>query len=563
MIFAPRKKETSRPERDKLLLFQNQKFNNEKENIGHVPKNIFQTWHTLDLPKQMQESVDNLKTLHSDFQHFLYDDEMCRKFLVDNFPDIVVYTFDKLKPGAYKSDLWRYCVLFIHGGIYLDIKYKCQGSFTFHKLLHQEHWTRDRYKRNSSDTPPFLGVYQGCIICFPRNDILHRTICQVIYNVKNNIYGQTDLYTTGPHLLTKHCFTNEEINGFDLSFNGNGIMYHGTQILNYYSEYRDEQKQHQNTDYYAFMWYKKNIFHYPKLVPTEVFDLSRTITRNNINYFSSTPCILKIENGYEIVLKWINYNYHEDGSKNVNRDSRKWRIMNSYFRCDDTFHQIGSEVYSEDRNIEDVRLFMYNHEIVYISCCDNELTKRVGCSGGIVEDLSTFFHSKRVLQKTFNNNKHEKNWVFCNLQGKLKVVYKWFPLTLCDIDFQKQIIENPTFKYMPKIFEQIRGSTCGIEYKDEIWFIVHITETYHTSNILYANYLHMYVIFDKNMDLLRYSEPFRFEGKRVEFCTSMHIEDNTIILGYSLLDTTTIIAKYDMDIIRHSLRWYKNEVFIL
>ena len=46
-----------------------------------IPLNIFQTWHTLDLPPKMQENVELLKAQNTEFTHYLYDDEMCREFI--------------------------------------------------------------------------------------------------------------------------------------------------------------------------------------------------------------------------------------------------------------------------------------------------------------------------------------------------------------------------------------------------------------------------------------------------------------------------------------------------
>ena len=94
-------------------------------NSINIPLNIFQTYHTLDLPPRMRKSVNKLIKNNPEFTHYLYDDDDCRKFIKNNFPSNVVNAFDKLIPGAYKADLWRYCVLYIHGGIYLDIKYCC------------------------------------------------------------------------------------------------------------------------------------------------------------------------------------------------------------------------------------------------------------------------------------------------------------------------------------------------------------------------------------------------------------------------------------------------------
>ena len=82
-----------------------------------IPLKIFQTWYTKDLPQAMKERVENLKTIHPRFEHFLFDDNDCRQFIQDHFNTDILNAYDKLIPGAYKADLWRCCVLYIHGGI--------------------------------------------------------------------------------------------------------------------------------------------------------------------------------------------------------------------------------------------------------------------------------------------------------------------------------------------------------------------------------------------------------------------------------------------------------------
>ena len=101
---------------------------------------------------------------------------------------------------------------------------------------------------------------------------------------------------------------------------------------------------------------------------------------------------------------------------------------------------------------------------------------------------------------------------------------------------------------MPKIFSRARGSTCGFNYKKkingieekEIWFVVHI--------VLYESvrqYYHIIVVFDEKMNLLRYSAPFRFEGERIEYCLSIIVENERVLLNYSTWDRTTRIGIYD------------------
>ncbi len=79
------------------------------------------------LPPKMYECVvSNL--IHNrvgvDCAYYLYNDADCRAFIRSAFPPAVVAAYDRLIPTAFKADLWRYCVLYKFGGVYLDVKYR-------------------------------------------------------------------------------------------------------------------------------------------------------------------------------------------------------------------------------------------------------------------------------------------------------------------------------------------------------------------------------------------------------------------------------------------------------
>jgi len=145
-----------------------------------VPPNIFQTWHTKQLPPMMFKSIQQIKKNNPRFNYFLFDDNDCREFIKNNFSQDILNAYDSLIPGAYKADLWRYCVLYKFGGIYLDIKYIPVNGFKFINLLEQEHWPLDINKKN---------IYNALLICKPRNEILLKAINQIVENVKNKYYG--------------------------------------------------------------------------------------------------------------------------------------------------------------------------------------------------------------------------------------------------------------------------------------------------------------------------------------------------------------------------------------
>lgn len=143
-----------------------------------------------------------IQRLNPRFKYFLYDDNDCCEFIRTHFKHDVLWAYDSLIPGAYKADLWRYCILFIHGGIYLDIKYKPLNGFKFINLMEKEHLVADVNNVN---------IYNALMVCLPRNEILFKAIRQIVENVKNRYYGNGWLDPTGPALLSKFVSTSEEI----------------------------------------------------------------------------------------------------------------------------------------------------------------------------------------------------------------------------------------------------------------------------------------------------------------------------------------------------------------
>jgi Glycosyltransferase sugar-binding region containing DXD motif len=220
-----------------------------------IPLNIFQTWHTKTLPPYMQKCVNSIKECNPEFRHFLYDDEDCRQFISQNYDQDVLTAYDTLIPGAYKADLWRYCVLYKYGGIYLDIKYQCVNGFKLIGLTDREYFVRDRDQN-------IHGIYNAFMICKAGNPIMWKCIRQIVDNVENRYYGKTPLDVTGPNMMNLMFTPNELRQYVTLYLHNNGIMiiYNGTAILAVYPEYREEQKTFQKTLYYDTLWKRREIF---------------------------------------------------------------------------------------------------------------------------------------------------------------------------------------------------------------------------------------------------------------------------------------------------------------
>jgi len=221
-----------------------------------IPTNIFQTWHTKFLPPLMIKSMSTIQRLNPRFKYFLYDDNDCREFIRTHFRPDVLWAYDSLIPGAYKADLWRYCILFIYGGIYLDIKYKPLNGFKFINLLEKEHLVADTNN---------IGIYNALMVCLPRNEVLFRAIRQIVENVKNKYYGEGFLHPTGPMLLSNYVSTSDSI--VDLrhaELNGNidyrVIYFNNIPILKSYNGHTTERDKYSKKKHYSILWNERKVY---------------------------------------------------------------------------------------------------------------------------------------------------------------------------------------------------------------------------------------------------------------------------------------------------------------
>ncbi len=223
-----------------------------------IPLKIFQTWHSKDLPPKMKERVQQLKDTNPRFEHYLFDDNDCREFIKNNFDKEVLDAYDNLIPGAYKADLWRYCVLYINGGIYLDIKLKCINGFRLIELTENEHLVKDR-------VPP-LSIYNALMVSQKGNPFLWKAIYRIVFNVQNKIYGRDPLEPTGPLMLGKIILKNNLIPNIDLvHYSGGGYIIFKNKfvISTEYPEYDIERRaiyNSLNTKRYDVLWNNNNIY---------------------------------------------------------------------------------------------------------------------------------------------------------------------------------------------------------------------------------------------------------------------------------------------------------------
>jgi len=229
--------------------------NKEIDINDNIPLDIYQTWYTKDLPPGMIKCINKLKKDNPEFKFHLFDDNDCKNFIKEYFGNKVYEAYENLIPGAYKADLWRYCILYNNGGIYIDIKFHT-NNFNLKQLTDNNYFVKDRDGRWEKNK---IGIYNGFMISKPKNPIFLNCINDIIKNINSDYMGINSLYPTGPGLIGNY-FKNTDEFLLHFSIDAWHIKYNNNNILSMYENYRLEQRQYQCTPHYSVLWSKKFIY---------------------------------------------------------------------------------------------------------------------------------------------------------------------------------------------------------------------------------------------------------------------------------------------------------------
>ena len=160
-----------------------------------IPKVIYKTGPILN-PK-INKINQNLEKLNPDWSIKYYNDEDCLNFLLNDFQNDnphfkqnVIKGYNKLIPKAYKADLWRLCIIYQYGGLYLD--FSSELYFPIEKIINLQKdfiIALDACGRGLQ-----IGFFAG----IKNHPFLKKYICQILINIKNKYYGIGSLSPTGP-----------------------------------------------------------------------------------------------------------------------------------------------------------------------------------------------------------------------------------------------------------------------------------------------------------------------------------------------------------------------------
>lgn len=230
-----------------------------------IPRKVFMTWTTRELPPDMYKTITDNAQQNPEFDFFIYTESECSDFISANFDTEVYNAYHSLKPSAYKSDLWRYCVMYIHGGIYLDVKFKCMAPLNDIIKDNKTIFLDDLFEKQ---------VAQGILIANPKESIFLKCIYKIVDNVKTKFYGLNTLHPTGPQFIGELIYENNMQSAITMK----GVLIDTPSgqvtrvffktdpdkaLFEGYETYRAEQRALNaldGTKHYSSMWYERDIY---------------------------------------------------------------------------------------------------------------------------------------------------------------------------------------------------------------------------------------------------------------------------------------------------------------
>lgn len=345
---------------------------------------IFQTFWTRDLPAGLQFASYTLNMFYPLFNKILYTDIECIQLIKDNFDESVLTAFNRLCPGAYKADLFRYCALYVHGGIYADIKlvqkYSILNLITSSTDLIL---TEDRIPND---------IYNGFIGAAKGHPFMKYVIDKCVDNIANNYYGETDLAITGPKMLGEALREWQKENSssilwFKMEEDGTHITHNKkTYLFKNVSNYGENIYNYRT--HYSTLWATKNVYN-------DISGINIDDIENNINdspyydytiireiHISDTDLIIPINDFYSeehiYRLHSANLKFAEI-AETIDLNTHLFFIgsyigvtpyffnRNIMFPC--KFHLFEPQKVLLDMSIENLK--EYNHRCTFINKCVN------------------------------------------------------------------------------------------------------------------------------------------------------------------------------------------------
>jgi len=224
--------------------------NSDCVNPTSIPMVIYRSWKTKDLEDDYQSAWDFTAYNNPGYKQILFDDNEMDQFMETVYSGKINNAYKKIIPNTARADLFRYCLLYEKGGVWLDMK---SAAKSLCKLIRKDDtfivstWHKNpiHYLCGAGPWYDFGELQQWWMVSSPKHPILKACIDMVVNNIETriadgmlekkrsiNILGFNVMWnsapdviaTTGPIAFTKAILNNESSDYRLVCPSGNGIL---------------------------------------------------------------------------------------------------------------------------------------------------------------------------------------------------------------------------------------------------------------------------------------------------------------------------------------------------
>jgi alpha 1,6-mannosyltransferase len=519
-----------------------------------------------------------------------YTDDDCLKFFKEKNDELskllgvdVLSHYLTLINGGEKSDLWRYCILFLNGGVYTDTDTFCNvplkkwvkhhdlilGIEAFLTIEAAESFGADKIGFRYGDN--VISVCNWTMASKPKHDFFKN----LIIDICNNPISGNVLLNTGPGRLSKHVL--EYFNGVDFSKlstenveKDNSIIF----TINKFGSNQNHSKSAKNFNN-PFVALTDDVY------VTHMFDGSwRTLKNKKIEIFKSNlgvshnMTITKIDGGYLGVGRLDKDTSRTHFMKKIGdcRSLVEYKLDNDFKLIQENERTITN--YNNVAKFEDYRFFTFKEKrYLSVSYIDEDFNTKVS----ILDDNYVFLGDVKIdmynsvswvgVKKIW-----EKNWLFFEKDNELYFIYSTMPnyvLYKCtdfnELKFEKVIdiewplkntISSKEYYFTSYIGSDVKisigGSTNPIYIKDKNVYLYFV----HTRDYGQQKYNHYAVLLDKDLKPIKLlDEPVikRFTKHGLMFVSSVVETENYLVFTGGVSDNSNFIWELSKDKIFKSI----------
>jgi hypothetical protein len=150
-----------------------------------IPRIVHQTWREPISKENYPNWIEFQASFQQEgYEYRFYTDDEARSILEAHFPVEIVLAYDDLLPGAFKADLFRYCILLLYGGIYADIDITMTRKLD-DVIDHDTGFLIPLDKQPFSNENKTLCLWNGFMAVSPGHPFMAKVVENVVNAVRN------------------------------------------------------------------------------------------------------------------------------------------------------------------------------------------------------------------------------------------------------------------------------------------------------------------------------------------------------------------------------------------